>query len=142
MSEWDNSNSGALFKENKKSDSHPDYKGKAGFDGTQHWASGWVKSEGEDKYLSLSFQEVDGSGAGSGRLTRNSRKNSERHPDFVGTASLDGTEYSLAGWKRTARTSGKEFISLKAEPPRDAPQKQEPAAASVSSGVDDDEIPF
>lgn len=143
MSGWDNSNSGALFKESeKKGDSYPDYRGKTGFSGTQFWSSGWIKDVDGKKQLSLSFNEVDGDASGSGTLSRNERKNSERQPDFVGVASVDGTEYQVAGWKRTAKSSGKEFISVKVEPPRDAPQPVASSGAGQSYTSPDDDIPF
>ncbi len=55
---YDNSNKGALFKnEKKETDSHPDYKGTAEINGVEYWVSSWLneaKTSGK-KYLSLSF---------------------------------------------------------------------------------------
>ena len=40
MSEYDNTNRGVLFKNDRKeSDSHPDYKGQINVDGTEFWLS-------------------------------------------------------------------------------------------------------
>jgi uncharacterized protein (DUF736 family) len=49
-------NSGAMFKEEKKSEKHPDYKGSCMINGEVVYVAGWVNisSEGK-KYLSLKF---------------------------------------------------------------------------------------
>jgi uncharacterized protein (DUF736 family) len=58
MSDYDNTNSGALFKnEDKKSDKHPDYRGSLDVQGVDHWVSAWIKtSKAGKKYMSLSIQ--------------------------------------------------------------------------------------
>lgn len=56
MSEYDNTNRGVLFKNDRKeSDSHPDYKGQINVDGTEFWLSAWIKESKEGKkFMSLS----------------------------------------------------------------------------------------
>ena len=56
--EYDNKNSGALFKNDKKqSESHPDYKGTINVDGREYWLSSWLKfSKSGNKFMSLSVQ--------------------------------------------------------------------------------------
>lgn len=56
MSNYDNTNSGALFKNDKKaSDNHPDYKGSINVDGVEYWLSSWIKtSKTGTKFMSLS----------------------------------------------------------------------------------------
>jgi uncharacterized protein (DUF736 family) len=58
MSDYDNTNSGALFKnEDKKSDKHPDYRGQLDVEGEEYWVSAWIKtSKAGKKYMSLSIQ--------------------------------------------------------------------------------------
>jgi uncharacterized protein (DUF736 family) len=58
MSDYDNTNSGALFKnEDKKSDKHPDYRGQLDVEGEEYWVSAWIKtSKAGRKYMSLSIQ--------------------------------------------------------------------------------------
>lgn len=70
MSEYDNTNRGALFTNNRKeSDRHPDWTGTINVEGTDFWISGWVKvSKAGAKYLSLSVTEKDSAG-GSGRAS-------------------------------------------------------------------------
>jgi uncharacterized protein (DUF736 family) len=145
MSGFDNTNSCALFKEtNKKQESHKDYSGSANFEGTDFWASGWVKQDSNGAtVLSLAFDDKAKAGvSGSGKLAKNPNKSTERHPDYIGEASLDGNEFRLAGWKRTAKTSGKEFISVKIEPQGNEKPQSEAKPEVVTAGVSDDEIPF
>ena len=49
-------NSGALFKEEKKSDKHPDYKGSCVINGTPMYIAAWInESKAGKKYMSLNF---------------------------------------------------------------------------------------
>lgn len=62
MSDFNNDNSGALFKNTKQNDRQPDYRGNATVDGVEYWVSGWIKTAGPmarnpgSKFLSLAFQ--------------------------------------------------------------------------------------
>lgn len=58
MTDYDNTNRGALFKnDDKQSDSHPDYKGSIDVDGDEFWLSAWIKtSKAGKKYMSLSIK--------------------------------------------------------------------------------------
>ena len=53
---YDNTNSGALFKnEDKREERHPDYKGSLNVNGVDHWISSWLKtSKAGAKYMSIS----------------------------------------------------------------------------------------
>lgn len=43
MAEFDNTNRGVLFRnERKQTDRHPDYTGRININGTEYWLSGWV----------------------------------------------------------------------------------------------------
>ena len=62
MSEFDNTNRGVLFRNDKQgNDKRPDYKGKANINGTDVRVSGWVRQskDGQSKFLSLSFEPVE-----------------------------------------------------------------------------------
>ena len=61
MSDYDNTNSGALFKNDKEgNDKRPDYKGSINVGGTEYWISSWLKeSKKGTKYMSLSVQPKD-----------------------------------------------------------------------------------
>lgn len=58
---YDNTNRGALFKNDKKeSDKHPDYKGNLDVDGVDHWIDAWVKTaESGRKYMSISIKKKE-----------------------------------------------------------------------------------
>ena len=58
MAEFDNSNRGVLFKNEKKTqENHPAYTGNINIEGTDYWLSGWIK-EGKNggKFFSLSVR--------------------------------------------------------------------------------------
>jgi len=59
MSEYDNTNRGAIFKnEYKKSENHPDYRGTINVDGVDKEISLWVKkSKAGKNFFSASIQE-------------------------------------------------------------------------------------
>ena len=45
MSDYDNTDKGALFKNDKKeTDSHPDYKGSINVEGKEYWLSSWINT--------------------------------------------------------------------------------------------------
>lgn len=81
MSDYDNTNSGALFKNDKKeTDNHPDYRGSLNVDGREFWVSSWIKtSKKGQKYMSLSVSAKD-----ENKTSRQeySDKNQEPAPDF------------------------------------------------------------
>lgn len=59
--QYDNTNSGVLFKNDRKmKDSQPDYRGEANINGTDVWVSAWIKeSKNGKKFMSLAFTEKD-----------------------------------------------------------------------------------
>jgi hypothetical protein len=84
-----------------------------------------------------------------GIISKNTRKESENHPDIKGQINVDGTEYWLDGWlkHRTDGTGSFYSLSVKpknapAAPAKPAPQRPKPAPAS--GGFDDmlDDVPF
>jgi uncharacterized protein (DUF736 family) len=65
MSNYDNTNKGSLFK-NDKGDNpkRPDYQGKINIDGTEYRLSAWLQTpkNGGAKYMSLKVSEIEGGG--------------------------------------------------------------------------------
>ena len=57
---YDNNNSGALFKNEKRTkDTHPNSRGKVMVDGKHFWVSGWTrKSSNDQPFISLAFTEM------------------------------------------------------------------------------------
>ena len=60
MTEYDNTNSGALFKNKDKDEAHPkwaDYRGSINVDGDEYWIDAWIKkSKKGEMYMSLSVK--------------------------------------------------------------------------------------
>ena len=62
MSNYDNTNSGTLFKNDRKEkETHPDYKGSGNFNGQEVWINAWIKvsKDGTKKFMSMSFNPKD-----------------------------------------------------------------------------------
>lgn len=63
MADYDNTNTGALFKNDKKLDAkHPDYKGSVNVNGQEFWVSAWIKpkkSNPAERFMSLSIKAKD-----------------------------------------------------------------------------------
>jgi hypothetical protein len=57
MQEFDNTNRGALFKNDRKTkDSQPDYKGQLDVEGEEYWVAAWIKEGRNGKFMSISIQ--------------------------------------------------------------------------------------
>jgi len=57
MTQYDNTNRGSIWKNDKKeTDSHPDFRGSLDVDGVEYWVSAWKRKEGANpKSPALSF---------------------------------------------------------------------------------------
>ena len=58
---YDNTNTGALFKnKDKETDKHPDYNGQINVEGTEYWLAAWLKkSKAGQPYMSLAVKPKD-----------------------------------------------------------------------------------
>lgn len=61
MSEYDNTNSGAIFANDKgDNDKRPDRKGSLNVEGIEYWISGWIRTDKSGKpYMSLKVERKD-----------------------------------------------------------------------------------
>ena len=56
MSNYDNTNRGVLFKNDRKEkDTHPNMKGSINVEGVEYWVSAWTKEGKNGKFISLSL---------------------------------------------------------------------------------------
>lgn len=56
MTQYDNTDSGVLFKNDRKEkQNHPDYKGSLNVGGVEYWLSAWIKDGQKGKFMSLAI---------------------------------------------------------------------------------------
>ena len=78
-----------------------------------------------------------------GTLGRNDRRETEKHPEYTGTLNVDGREYWISAWVKTAgpnaRSPNSKFFSLSVKP-----REPKPAVPMQTSNPPefDDDIPF
>lgn len=79
-----------------------------------------------------------------GALFKNQRKTKETHPDYTGSATIDGVEYWVSAWLKKSgpqsKTPGQTYMSL-AYTEKDATGKS-PAQPGEQTKFEDEDIPF
>ena len=80
----------------------------------------------------------------SGMMSRNDKKENDKQPDFKGFVDVEGVEYWLSAWVKTAgeqsKTPGRKFFSISLTP-KNATGGNSETPAPASNDFDDD-IPF
>ena len=77
-----------------------------------------------------------------GQIWANSRKETERHPDFTGSLNVDGVEYWVSAWKRKPDANPKApALSFSIKAKDDEPSRELPPKVKTEPEFDD-EIPF
>lgn len=87
-----------------------------------------------------------------GIISKNARKESDKHPDIKGSCEIDGIQYWMDGWAKTRNNDGGKFYSLKfkrkdqqataAPPPPPKPRPAPPPASGSGFDDMDSDIPF
>lgn len=80
----------------------------------------------------MAFKQNDMSGS----LFRNQDKKTDSHPDYTGSAKIDGTEFWISGWLNESR-EGRKYLSLKFKEKEDVRTPRKNDADQF-----DDDIPF
>ncbi len=86
-----------------------------------------------------------------GVLFKNDNKDSEKHPDYKGSATIEGTDYFMDAWMNESE-SGKEYMSVRFKAKDKQSGNKKPAAKQdfrrnqekTDTGFDgmDDDVPF
>jgi uncharacterized protein (DUF736 family) len=75
----------------------------------------------------------------SGSLFKNEQKQTDRHPDYSGTATIDGVEMFMDAWLKTADT-GRKWMSFSFKPKQQQaakPAAKQPARQQRDEPTDD-----
>jgi hypothetical protein len=83
--QYDNSNRGALFvNDRKEQDSHPDLKGSINVGGKEYWLSAWNRDTAKGPVISISVQPKDAphqTAAKAGAAKREAQRPAQRAPE-------------------------------------------------------------
>lgn len=80
----------------------------------------------------------------SGSMFKNDQKEQDNHADYRGSALIDGVDYWMDAWIKTAET-GRKWMSFSFKPkqkPTTVPVRQAAAAPGRRSSQMDDDCPF
>ena len=87
------------------------------------------------------YQQKDNSGA----LFKNDKKESDSHPDYKGSAMIDGSDYWVSGWINTSNAGTKYMkfsYSPKEQVHNNGVQQVQAAVGGMSMAQLEDDIPF
>lgn len=84
----------------------------------------------------MAYEQRDNSGT----LFKNDKKEKDSHPDYRGSAMVDGTEYWLSAWIKEGQRG--KFMSLSLTQKQDAQQPAPEPRPELSGGDFEDDIPF
>lgn len=87
------------------------------------------------------YQQKDNSGA----LFKNDKKETDSHPDYKGSAMIDGSDYWVSGWINTSNAGTKYMkfsYSPKEQVHNNGVQQVQAAVGGMSMAQLEDDIPF
>lgn len=76
----------------------------------------------------------------SGILGRNDKREKETHPEFTGSATIDGQDYWISGWVK--EKNGRRFFSLAFKQKQERAPKPEQKQEIKPEIDDDNDLPF
>ena len=87
----------------------------------------------------MAYEQKDNTGS----LFKNDRKETDSHPDYKGSALLNGVEHWLDAWINTAK-DGSKYMSVKFKPKEARQQTASQAYAGAEARDEDldDSVPF
>ena len=74
----------------------------------------------------------------SGSLFKNDKKTADNHPDYTGSALIDGTEYWVSSWIKKGKVT---FMSMSFKP-KDKQESRKPEKQPEREPGDDSDFPF
>jgi len=95
-----------------------------------------VGKQGESVTMDKPFDNTN-----RGSIWKNEKKETEKHPDFTGTANLDGVEVWVSAWKRKPGASEKAPALSFAFTRKDSAPVQKPVD-NTPGAVSSEDIPF
>lgn len=80
----------------------------------------------------------------SGSLFKNDKKEKESHPDYKGSALIDGVEFWVSAWVNETQKDKTKYFGLKFQKKDDVQKEGAEKAKQAADGFDtfDDDIPF
>lgn len=86
----------------------------------------------------MAYEQRDNSGT----LGKNTRRETDKHPEYAGAAVIGGVGYWVSGWVKANGATGEKFFSLSFKPKDERPAKPAKAAPAAVDPDLDMEIPF
>jgi len=77
-----------------------------------------------------------------GSIWKNEEKKTEKHPDFTGSANIDGTDYRVSAWKRKDGANPKAPALSFSFRAKDGDERKTSEPEPKQEEFQEDEIPF
>ena len=77
-----------------------------------------------------------------GALFTNKNQKTEKHPDYTGSANVNGKMMNISAWVNTAKSSGVKYLRLKFDDFQSREIDNPNTYESTASAVSESEVPF
>lgn len=100
-------------KKDKVHENDKDYKGSVNLEGTHYYVSGWIRNDGQEDFIAVSFRdkETDEIFEDVCEVRKNKSKLEPRHPDWRGELTMFGEEYWVSGFVKKGN-DGSPYMNL------------------------------